>query len=102
MITRNIDVEDGLVNGTFGKIARIIIQTENAATTVNKLGLVLDNSNAGQRYRNESSCDADNLVYIERVEENLRQKEVVPPEVGFLHVQFISVRGCRYRRQWSH
>ncbi|KAM9330695.1 uncharacterized protein PAF06_017011 [Gastrophryne carolinensis] len=76
MITRNIDV-DGLVNGTFGKIARIIIQTENGATTVNKLGLVLDNLNAGQRYHKKTSGDADNLVYIERVEENLRQKGVV-------------------------
>ena len=43
MITSYIDVEDGLANGTFGKIARIIIQTENAATTVNKLGLVYRN-----------------------------------------------------------
>ena len=51
MITRNSDVEDGILNGIFGKIARIIIQTENAATTVNKRGLVLDNANTGQRYR---------------------------------------------------
>ncbi|KAJ7983455.1 hypothetical protein DPEC_G00378220, partial [Dallia pectoralis] len=43
MITRNIDVEDGLVNGTFGKIARIITKTEKGSTTVNMLGLVLDN-----------------------------------------------------------
>ena len=77
MITRNIDVEDGLVNGTFGKIARIVTQTENGATAINSLGLVLDNPNAGQRYRANSSGDAGNLVYIERVEENLKQKGVV-------------------------
>ncbi|KAJ8011953.1 hypothetical protein DPEC_G00063670 [Dallia pectoralis] len=77
MITRNIDVEDGLVNGTFGKIARIITKTEKGSTTVNMLGLVLDNPNAGQRYRNKLPGDAGNLVYIERVEENLRQKGVV-------------------------
>jgi len=77
MITRNIDVEDGLVNGTFGKIARIVTQTENGATAINSLGLVLDNPNAGQRYRDNSSGDAGNLVYIERVEENLKQKGVV-------------------------
>lgn len=41
------------------------------------LGLLLYNPNAGQRYRHNSAGDAGNLVYIERVEENLRQKGVI-------------------------
>lgn len=55
-------MEDGLVNGTFGKIAKILTQTENGATKVNTLGLLLDNPNAGQRYRHNSAGDAGYLV----------------------------------------
>uniref|UniRef100_A0A9J7WXW9 ATP-dependent DNA helicase n=1 Tax=Cyprinus carpio carpio TaxID=630221 RepID=A0A9J7WXW9_CYPCA len=45
MLTRNIDVEDGLVNGTFGKVAKIITQNRNSVMFVHLIGLHLDNVN---------------------------------------------------------
>ena len=72
MITRNIDVDDGLVNGTFGKIAQIVTCERDGAVYTKMLGLELDNENAGQCHRGKIPGGADNVVYIERVEEKLR------------------------------
>lgn len=54
MLTRNVDVEDGLVNGTFGKVAEITIQTRDGVPFVQIIGLNLDNASAGQKYRNKA------------------------------------------------
>ncbi|XP_076838347.1 uncharacterized protein LOC143483367 [Brachyhypopomus gauderio] len=75
MLIRNIDVEDGLVNGSFGKIVKIVSQVKDGKIVVSMLGVELDNPNAGQRNHNRTG--ADNLVYIERVEEPLSRKGVV-------------------------
>ena len=72
MITRNIDVEDGLVNGTFGRIVQIVTGEKDGAVYTKMLGLELDNENAGQRYRGKTSGGPDHVVYIERVEEKLK------------------------------
>lgn len=77
MLTRNIDVEDGLVNGSFGRIAQIVTQTQNGENRVHMLGLELDSPHAGQRHRNKVPGRTDNLVYIERTEENLSKKGAV-------------------------
>ncbi len=65
MLTRNINVQSGLCNGTFGKIVQIV--TNENDPHIDKLGLELD------------SCvgAAHNIVYIDREEENLKQKGVV-------------------------
>uniref|UniRef100_A0A9J7Z8N9 ATP-dependent DNA helicase n=1 Tax=Cyprinus carpio carpio TaxID=630221 RepID=A0A9J7Z8N9_CYPCA len=46
MVTRNLDVEDGIVNGCFGTIANIVTKTKDGIATVQMLGLQLDNPNA--------------------------------------------------------
>ncbi len=76
MVTRNLDVEDGIVNGCFGKISNIITKTRDGIDTVQMLGLQLDSPNARQKYRKRVQGDKDNLIYIERSEENLRKGAV--------------------------
>ncbi|RXN32331.1 replicase helicase endonuclease [Labeo rohita] len=76
MVTRNLDVEDGIVNGCFGKIANIVTKTKDGVATVQMLGLQLDNPNAGQKHRKKVGGEEDVLVYIERSEENLRKGAV--------------------------
>ncbi|XP_053360312.1 ATP-dependent DNA helicase PIF1-like [Clarias gariepinus] len=73
MVTRNLDVEDGIVNGSFGKVATIVTTTKDGIATVQRLGLQLDNPNAGQKHRKKGQGEDDVLVYIERSEENLRK-----------------------------
>ncbi|KAI4903609.1 hypothetical protein NFI96_001694 [Prochilodus magdalenae] len=75
MLTRNIDVEDGLVNGSFGKVAKIIMKACN--TVVQNIGLKLDNADAGKKQGNRVPSGSDNVVYIEREEESLRKKGTV-------------------------
>ncbi|RXN35760.1 ATP-dependent DNA helicase PIF1-like protein [Labeo rohita] len=76
MVTRNLDVEDGIVNGCFGKIANIVTKTKDGIATVQMLGLQLDNLNPGQKHRKKVQGEEDVLVYIERSEENLRKGAV--------------------------
>ncbi|XP_074549060.1 uncharacterized protein LOC141807175 [Halichoeres trimaculatus] len=73
MLIRNLDVEDGLVNGTFGTISNIV--TDNRAPSgVKLLGLQLDNLTAGQTLRKKLLGPSDNLVYLERSEESIGKK----------------------------
>ena len=64
MILRNLDVEDGLVNGTFGTIANIVTGQQDGKTIVTTIGLQLDNPTAGQRFRKKIQGQSDNLIYI--------------------------------------
>uniref|UniRef100_A0A3Q3GL43 ATP-dependent DNA helicase n=1 Tax=Kryptolebias marmoratus TaxID=37003 RepID=A0A3Q3GL43_KRYMA len=73
MIIRNLDVEDGLVNGTFGNIADIVTSTKNGAVTL--IGLKLDNPTAGRTKKMRGK--PDDFVYIERFEEQTSIKGVV-------------------------
>ncbi|XP_076858467.1 uncharacterized protein LOC143512266 isoform X2 [Brachyhypopomus gauderio] len=77
MLTRNIDVEDGLVNGSFGKVVKIVAHIRKDVPVVHMIGLKLDNVDAGQKHRNKVPGGDDNVVYIERVEENLKKKGTV-------------------------
>ncbi|RXN32197.1 replicase helicase endonuclease [Labeo rohita] len=77
MLTRNIDVEDGLVNGTFGQVAKITTQTQGGVLVVQLIGLHLDNVTAGQKHCNKAPDGDDNIVYIERSEESLKKKGTV-------------------------
>ncbi len=82
MLTRNIDVEDGLVNGTFGNVAKITAQTRGGVPVVQLIGLHLDNVTAGQKHRNKAPDGDDNIVYIERSEEPLKNKGTVSKAVS--------------------
>ena len=77
MLTKNIDVEDGLVNGCFGKIVRIATRVKDGRECVYMLGLMLENEHAGQRHRDKIAGGPENVVYIERAEEHLSRKGAV-------------------------
>ncbi|KAL1268497.1 hypothetical protein QQF64_033860 [Cirrhinus molitorella] len=66
MVTKNLDLEHGIVNGCFDKIANIVTKTKDGIATVQMLGLQLDNPNAGQKHRKKVGGEEDVLVYIER------------------------------------
>lgn len=68
MLTRNLNVEDGLVNGTFGTMKRIVTGKQDPKV-VRFLGLQLDNPAAGQTLKKRLLGPSDDLVYIERSEE---------------------------------
>ncbi|KAK7878952.1 hypothetical protein WMY93_034202, partial [Mugilogobius chulae] len=75
MLTRNIDLSQGLVNGAFAKLATLVCSPANP-THVQRLGLDLDNKNPRKK------SGSDNLVYLERSEENVTKKK------GFVRRQF--------------
>ena len=77
MLTRNIDVSQGLVNGSFATLARVLTSEERGSAHVTMLGLKMDDETAGRNYRNRAPGEPDGLVYIERAEENLQQRGVV-------------------------
>lgn len=77
MVIRNLDVENGIVNGTFGTIANIATDEQSGQLTVRLIGLKLDSPNAGQKFRLKIQGASDNLVYIERSEKRLCKKGVV-------------------------
>ncbi|KAI4881835.1 hypothetical protein NFI96_007838, partial [Prochilodus magdalenae] len=71
VLTRNLDIEDGLVNGTFGRVSKIVTKAgKDGKVTVDLIGLKLDNPSAGTRRHK----GAEDLVYIERVEERSKKK----------------------------
>lgn len=77
MLTRNIDVSQGLVNGSFCTLVRVLTSEQNGFAQVTMLGLKMDDKTAGRNYRNRAPGGHDDVVYIERAEENLKQKGVV-------------------------
>ncbi|XP_068449333.1 uncharacterized protein [Clinocottus analis] len=77
MLTRNIDVSQGLVNGSFATLARMMTSEQSGVAHVTMLGLKMDDETAGRNYGNGPPGRPDDLVYIERAEENLKQKGVV-------------------------
>lgn len=77
MMIKDLDMEDGMVNGTVATIANIVTEEQNGKTSVRLTGLQLDNPTAGQKFRKKIQGASDNLVYIERSEENMKKKGVV-------------------------
>ncbi|XDV19594.1 hypothetical protein PO909_025040 [Leuciscus waleckii] len=70
MVTRNLDVEDGIVNGCFGKIANIVNKTKDGFDTVQMLGLQLDNPNAGRKHRKRVQGEEDDFVLHREIRRN--------------------------------
>ncbi|KAI5615363.1 hypothetical protein C0J50_10792, partial [Silurus asotus] len=67
----NLEVEDGLANGSFGTIATIVSETKAGVMAVKMIGLKLDNPSAGQKHSKRLDGEQDNLVYVERFEERI-------------------------------
>lgn len=71
MLTRNINVQSGLCNETLAQIVKLVTSESDSTPHVKKLGLELVNESV------MNSNTTDNIVYIDRQEENLRQKGVM-------------------------
>uniref|UniRef100_A0A669DR94 Uncharacterized protein n=1 Tax=Oreochromis niloticus TaxID=8128 RepID=A0A669DR94_ORENI len=74
MLTRNLDTLNGLVNGAFGILIKVV-RSENDGQII-KLGLTMDNRQP-MRHNRSSNAASDDLVYIERAEESLKFKGAV-------------------------
>ncbi|XP_013855949.1 ATP-dependent DNA helicase PIF1, partial [Austrofundulus limnaeus] len=74
MLTRNLNVQQGLVNGAFGQLVRVI-RSENDQHIL-KLGLRMDNQ-ASDRNKRRGASESDDLVYVERLEDNLKQRGAI-------------------------
>ncbi|KAL4008003.1 hypothetical protein ACER0C_001855 [Sarotherodon galilaeus] len=71
MLTRNLDTLNGLVNGAFGILIKVV-RSENDGQII-KLGLRMDNRQP-MRHNRSANAASDDLVYIERAEESLKFK----------------------------
>uniref|UniRef100_A0A669ED35 ATP-dependent DNA helicase n=2 Tax=Oreochromis niloticus TaxID=8128 RepID=A0A669ED35_ORENI len=74
MLTRNLDTLNGLVNGAFGILVKVV-RSENDGHII-KLGLRMDNRQSARNNRSANAA-SDDLVYIERAEESLKFKGAV-------------------------
>ena len=72
MLTRNLDVSDGLVNGVFGVVQEIV--TLPNANSPKYIKVKFDNENIGTKLKKQSLVCDDNAVSIEMVEENLTKQ----------------------------
>ncbi|XP_066283397.1 uncharacterized protein [Branchiostoma lanceolatum] len=76
MLCRNVNVEDGLVNGAFGTVTGVI-GGQNAAGDVATVFVQFDNSKAGALERQRSAVPSnlpDNSVPIRQIEDNLNNR----------------------------
>ncbi|XP_062572298.1 uncharacterized protein LOC134234263 [Saccostrea cucullata] len=71
MLTRNCNVEDGLVNGVMGHICQFSL-VENSDRVVRAIGVIFDNKEVGKK-SGQKTRDG-NLVFIERVQEEMKEK----------------------------
>ncbi|XP_061168811.1 uncharacterized protein LOC133178060 [Saccostrea echinata] len=71
MLTRNCNVEDGLVNGVMGYVSQFLYK-ENGATCLKAVGVVFDNKEVGRKLGQKTKDG--NMVLIERVQEEIKEK----------------------------
>lgn len=71
MLTRNCNVEDGLVNGVMGHICQFVF-VENDERVVKAVGVVFDNKEVGKKSGQKTRNG--NMVFIERVQEEMKDK----------------------------
>lgn len=72
MLTRNCNVEDGLVNGVMGKFLHFLFKDGNVDHVL-AVGVIFDNMNVGQRTGRKTP--EGNIVLIERVQEEVVEKK---------------------------
>ncbi|XP_078320120.1 uncharacterized protein LOC144621199 [Crassostrea virginica] len=73
MLTRNCNVDDGLVNGVMGHVSRFVFGQGSAAKTVLAVEVIFDNINVGKKTGKNTRCG--NAVLIERVQEDIQEKK---------------------------
>ncbi|XP_078330659.1 uncharacterized protein LOC111107339 [Crassostrea virginica] len=73
MLTRNCNVDDGLVNGVMGHVSRFVYGQGSAAKTVLAVEVIFDNMNVGKKTGKKTRCG--NSVLIERVQEDILDKK---------------------------
>ncbi|XP_062596168.1 uncharacterized protein LOC134257593 [Saccostrea cucullata] len=71
MLTRNCNVEDGLVNGVMGHICQFSFE-EKGEGIVRAIGVVFDNKEVGKKTGQYTR--GKNIVFIERVQEEIKDK----------------------------
>lgn len=64
MVTRNLDVEDGVVNRCFGNIVNIVTKVKDGINTVQMLGVHLDNPNTGKKHSRRVQGEDDDLDFF--------------------------------------
>ena len=72
MLTRNVDVADGLVNGAIGRVADFVGEE---TATLEAIEVTFENRNVGKKAGIE--CKDGNRVRIKRVEDELRKSRTV-------------------------
>ncbi|XP_062569279.1 uncharacterized protein LOC134231343 [Saccostrea cucullata] len=69
MLTRNCNVDDGLVNGVMGQISHFVYSQKHDANTVVAVAVIFDNVNVGKK--SGKKTNNGNIVLIERVQEEI-------------------------------
>nr|XP_022296821.1 uncharacterized protein LOC111106437 [Crassostrea virginica] len=72
MLTRNVCVEDGLVNGAMGYILHFEYEDKQSVKEVEAIGVIFDSKNTG-KVQGKVTPNG-NLVPIKRIEEDIREK----------------------------
>ena len=73
MLTRNCNVDDGLVNGVMGHITHFKFSQRNSNIVI-AVGVVFDNVNVGKK--SGKHTENGNIVLIERVQEDILEKKM--------------------------
>ena len=74
MLTRNVNVEDGLVNGAMGYISNLIFKNKQPENAVEMVEVIFDSCNVGKTQGKASP--KGNVVPIKRVEEEINEKNL--------------------------
>ncbi|XP_062618494.1 uncharacterized protein LOC134280069 [Saccostrea cucullata] len=73
MLTRNCNVEDGLVNGVMGHVTHFVQGQIHGVKTVIAVGVIFDNINVGMKSGNKTRNG--NIVLVERVQEEILEQK---------------------------
>ncbi|XP_062615266.1 uncharacterized protein LOC134277003, partial [Saccostrea cucullata] len=73
MLTRNCNVEDGLVNGVMGHITHFVYGQIHGVNTVIAVGVKFDNINVGMKSGNKTRNG--NIVLLERIQEEILEQK---------------------------
>ncbi|XP_061170933.1 uncharacterized protein LOC133180419 [Saccostrea echinata] len=74
MLTRNVCVEDGLVNGAMGYISNFVFKRKQPAPAVEVVEVIFDSSSIGKIQGKKTP--KGNIVPIKRVEEEMNEKNI--------------------------